>query len=140
MEARRREGRDERYIHVIGGSPVPLSFHQRMGIFNHHAHSKSPFRPVSQFVTLFTCSFVLLSIKPSYIRQLGASPLPPAAYSPLPLLPSHAESPPVVPIQPGSLTAFLTNLADPHRHRTLNESVRLLLLPRRRRDDNQRRF
>ena len=66
-EARRREERDERDIHVIGGSRVV----QTMGIFN---HSKSPFRLICTFVHLSISQSVHQST--SHIRQLGATPHP----------------------------------------------------------------
>ena len=134
--------RERRNIHVIGGSPVPLSFHQRMGIFK--STQQSPFRPVSQFVIF--CHFVHLFIYPHVHQTLPnqatrrqSFPTVPAARS-LPLrVPSHAESPPQSLVR-GKPDYYSTTrqVADPHRHRRFEKRLLPLLSPRRW-DDNQRR-
>lgn len=130
----------ERNIHVIGGSPVPSLFPPEDGNFQiNTAKSISAGFPICHFLSI--CSYVHLCscpIKPSQIRQLGASP----PTRPLPSFPRRISPARVSQLE--SACESTTRLAaDPHRHRRLQKRLLLLSFVRRmsprRWDDNQRR-
>ena len=119
---RKERGRRGEQIHVIGGCSS-LAQPTDDGNFQSHRRSISA---GFQLAALSTCPLPTLSITLPYqeTRRHAAYPLLPTA---------HTYT------RDYSLTTrLLTQIADPHRHRALQESMLLLLLLPRRRDGNQR--